>query len=917
MRLNTDKIQNASSAYISKIISDTAVEVTVSASARHTHQMVWQSDDNAHWKGCRCGMKEDGEKISPHSFDAGVLNTETGTVDFTCSVCGHVTHVSPSDVNAEIIHIAATNVIENGGKVPEIILEYVEELPKNAVIIESYQWREKNGNTMSPGNEFLYAGDYTLNLNLKTADGYFFSDDPSFVSTFNWSYGEYMNRKAVTVSSDHKECSCTLDVKVKDGITVDVTLPEIEPGMLYKAYPREPAPIVRTGAGTPFEADPDLVNIRWFEGGIYDDGYEPNDDYKFELEQTYYLMIDVSVPPPYNSDYKVTGYNIVNSHVAKETGTYMEEFDQSDLACPGHLPVEHCGAKYVTGKDERFIKEVAISMPNPEVGTAPPVTAEKGGEQDKYDIVDVHWRPERDVFGAEIYTAEVKVKAKDGFWFSTDCVFTFNGVLRWDSFYHLIYNGDGVYTLVYKFPEAHEHKFGECKYVNSVYHGRVCSICGETHLERHEFSEWRNNEDKTGLVRECNICGYTQTSGYEKSDMIIDKHSTILDFGSFHIKDEITGQTLSSAPIPKLNEIAEVDVDVPAPVRGETPTDAYTVAQSMGDSSDYTVSEISWDPAASVFDEGTVYTATVTVNADEGYGFRHEGTPVPVFRINGNRAKLVMLSPIEASFSYTFEKTDEDTLPEGCHRVHFDTKGGSYIAPQTVANGAAATRPEDPQKVNRRFEGWYRDKECKEAYDFATPVYLDMRLYAKWERIEISNGNMGKATNSNADKATNSNADNGGRSGGSGGGTGRQTLLYNVDRGIWKHNEKGWWYQYTDGKWPKSIWKKLAWNGNMDWYFFDENGYMKKDWLWNQGRWYYLGDGAMRTGWYQSPDGFWYYLNPADGGMLTGWLLEGGRWYYLEPVGSASHPLGAMYANERTPDGYDVDENGRAVTHLK
>ena len=49
--------------------------------------------------------------------------------------------------------------------------------------------------------------------------------------------------------------------------------------------------------------------------------------------------------------------------------------------------------------------------------------------------------------------------------------------------------------------------------------------------------------------------------------------------------------------------------------------------------------------------------------------------------------------------------------------------------------------------------------------------------------------------------------------------------------------------------------------------------------------------GAMVTGWYLAPDGFWYYFN-GSGHMHKGWILLGRTWYYLNPAD------GKMYADQ-------------------
>ena len=51
------------------------------------------------------------------------------------------------------------------------------------------------------------------------------------------------------------------------------------------------------------------------------------------------------------------------------------------------------------------------------------------------------------------------------------------------------------------------------------------------------------------------------------------------------------------------------------------------------------------------------------------------------------------------------------------------------------------------------------------------------------------------------------------------------------------------------------------------------------------------------------------YLDPVSGAMLTGWQLINGKWYYFSKT-SGAVPLGSMYRETRTPDGYYVDKDG-------
>lgn len=44
-------------------------------------------------------------------------------------------------------------------------------------------------------------------------------------------------------------------------------------------------------------------------------------------------------------------------------------------------------------------------------------------------------------------------------------------------------------------------------------------------------------------------------------------------------------------------------------------------------------------------------------------------------------------------------------------------------------------KPEDPTRAGYRFEGWYRDTEASEAFDFTQPIHADTVIYLKWTSL--------------------------------------------------------------------------------------------------------------------------------------------------------------------------------------
>mgnify|MGYP001667853525 CR=1 FL=1 len=169
-------------------------------------------------------------------------------------------------------------------------------------------------------------------------------------------------------------------------------------------------------------------------------------------------------------------------------------------------------------------------------------------------------------------------------------------------------------------------------------------------------------------------------------------------------------------------------------------------------------------------------------------------------------------------------------------------------------------------------------------------------------------------------------------------GTKTVTFKIKVKEG-WVKTGNRWWYQNSDGTYPKSCskvisgktyrfdasgWMRTGWvKDGSYWYYHDNSGAMKTGWLKTGGKWYYLtpGNGKMKTGffnvgssryyantsgvmqtgwkkisnkWYYFNDsgamakswkkvsGKWYYLDPSSGVMKTGWLVLSGKTYYLD-----------------------------------
>ena len=149
--------------------------------------------------------------------------------------------------------------------------------------------------------------------------------------------------------------------------------------------------------------------------------------------------------------------------------------------------------------------------------------------------------------------------------------------------------------------------------------------------------------------------------------------------------------------------------------------------------------------------------------------------------------------------------------------------------------------------------------------------------------------------------------------------------------GKWVSNSVGKWYEYSDGTYENSGFKKIE----NETYYFTSNGYVKTGWLSVNNNWYFFknsgcmitsnwvgsyymdSDGKMKTNTFTS-DG--YYCG-ADGVYVrNAWIKYNGNYYYMNANGLMTknawvgdYYLGAdgvMKTNTFTPDGYYVGNDG-------
>ena len=112
------------------------------------------------------------------------------------------------------------------------------------------------------------------------------------------------------------------------------------------------------------------------------------------------------------------------------------------------------------------------------------------------------------------------------------------------------------------------------------------------------------------------------------------------------------------------------------------------------------------------------------------YGYNFEGWYTDAKCTAGNEFKF------DAGGQSTETITKDITLfakwtPKS-YKVTFKTDKDTPYHEQSVAYQNFATKPSAPGKTGYTFDGWYKDEDCHDEFNFGTAITGDITLYAKW-----------------------------------------------------------------------------------------------------------------------------------------------------------------------------------------
>lgn len=171
------------------------------------------------------------------------------------------------------------------------------------------------------------------------------------------------------------------------------------------------------------------------------------------------------------------------------------------------------------------------------------------------------------------------------------------------------------------------------------------------------------------------------------------------------------------------------------------------------------------------------------------------------------------------------------------------------------------------------------------------------------------------------------------------------TVTKGYSGGAWKQlsiTDKKWEYTFSNGTRAKDGWLYLynPYSKKNSWFYFNKLGFMEYGWIkMENDNWYFCHDisdgslGELQRGWhYDKDDKRTYYLDPVTYIMQSGWRPINGKYYYFTTKDDITRQnwfwswysdmghwiydklgfrtYGSMFIDEKTPDGYTVDENG-------
>lgn len=156
-------------------------------------------------------------------------------------------------------------------------------------------------------------------------------------------------------------------------------------------------------------------------------------------------------------------------------------------------------------------------------------------------------------------------------------------------------------------------------------------------------------------------------------------------------------------------------------------------------------------PLVSVQSDGAYAYFTVNWKPSGLYRYKlGEGSVDVLYTPSDDKQQYCLASVVAGSDGSLYYSNDSGTLfalkGAASWKVTFDPQNGAAPSSVHVRQGMTVERPVDPVRAGHVFGGWFADVDCKDAWDFSSPVTGDLTLYAKWTPQSDGTGSEGDTT---------------------------------------------------------------------------------------------------------------------------------------------------------------------------
>jgi len=175
------------------------------------------------------------------------------------------------------------------------------------------------------------------------------------------------------------------------------------------------------------------------------------------------------------------------------------------------------------------------------------------------------------------------------------------------------------------------------------------------------------------------------------------------------------------------NNLPDVTISIPAILGVAMPVVQATPVTTITATSQFT-GTITWEPNHPTFEAETVYTATITLTAKDG--FTLQDVAANFFKLIGVVGATATNSANSGIITAEFQAIPTFT-------VDFNSNDGSEIdSISNILRGETINKPADPTKGIWTFEGWYKDDDVEWNFNEDT-VTDNITLFAKWKLLEM------------------------------------------------------------------------------------------------------------------------------------------------------------------------------------